>query len=503
MPIHRLESAAFTAATDLEPAAQRIPPARAAGAGPLGGLNGLPSRRTAPEQQGPLADLPTDLLGEVVKRSAVLDGPPQQAARQLATLKVVSKAFRATAGDVLRASPAHREAVTQTVRHAIKDAEDAWARSGWAPAEREAIGARLAQVLQHVDPVIVSLDQVGRPLHHQQPFDWSRLERSPLVVSLVLDALAAHPGPVAVEISAENAQLGRLAAWSAQRPALLRGLRVGLRHDRSAYHDEPEGQRIANATQVRSELATVLAGQTNLTTLTLQHPHGAMGGHTPMLLRSGGLDHAIASLTGLERLTLSNFQVSTDDAHALATTLRKLPALEHLDISLAALDAAAVGQVAASLPDLPRLLSLSLRGTSIAGAAAGGLAQVLPQLARLQALDLSTTELVASDMTPLAQGLAGMPHLQTLDLSHNRLDQDGRAQLFAALSHVPTLRHLHLRAFWHEKPPNLDTLKEDLAPLAGNQELHVYLRSLSPHDPQSKPSMDKVLADVPRVHFIE
>jgi hypothetical protein len=111
--------------------------------------------------------------------------------------------------------------------------------------------------------------------------------------------------------------------------------------------------------------------------------------------------------------------------------------------------------------------------------------------------------MVAADMAHLAAGLAGMQQLQTLDVSHNPLDRDGRSHLIAALAHVPTLRHLHLRANLLERPPNLDTLKHDLAPLEGNRELHVYLSRPSVHQVVERQHMARLQAEMPRLHFIE
>jgi hypothetical protein len=333
--------------------------------------------------------LPPELLRDIVKRTAGLDGPPQPAVRQLATLKAVNKAFRSPASDVLQKFQSHREAMIQTVRCAIKDAEDEWSRSGWRPADKERIGARLADTLRNLGQVIVDLDSIGRPLDTNAPLDWSRIERAPLMVQVVLDVLAAHPRLASLEVSAQNEQLRSLAALTGGRPELLRSLHVEI-HSRRTYVDEPEDQRIARTTQVRTELGQVLAGQKNLTTLTLQAVNKGVSSRIPLELRSGGLDNAIASLTGLKTLTLSHYQMTPDDATALAGALRKLPALEQLDLSHITLDAAAAAQIASSLPALARLHRLNLQGTSLTGASAGHLAHVLPKLAGLQALNLGS-----------------------------------------------------------------------------------------------------------------
>ena len=110
-------------------------------------------------------------------------------------------------------------------------------------------------------------------------------------------------------------------------------------------------------------------------------------------------------------------------------------------------------------------------------------------------------------MEHLAGGLAGLKQLRTLDISCNQLDQDGRSLLIAALAQVPTLRHLHLRARLHERLPNLDTLRADLSPLAGHQDLQVYLRTPHEFDKPGRQRMARHQAEMsanslPRIHFI-
>lgn len=440
-------------------------------------------------------DLPRDLLKEVLQRTFDLAAPPREAARQLARLMPVSKDVHSAAADVLRHTPgAAHEALANRVMRGIKDAEDEWARRGWAPKDKERIVACLATALQSLDRVIVSLDGIGLPLRPGEMMDMTRVERRPQMVQVVADVLAMHPRLRALEVTAwENQQLNCMAQLAGRRPDLLRSLVV-----KTPAHLAGSSE----ASHARAALSKVLPGQKHLATLKLQDALDGNSGQRPLNLREARLDDAIAALPGLKSLTLSHYRLTQDDAGALAGVLRQMPALEDLDLSNNVLDAADFSQIASSLAAVAGLRSLNLQGTSLTGASAEHLAHVLPGLAKLRTLNLATTGMVATDMGHLAVGLAGLKQLQTLDVSHNPLDQDGRSRLIAALAHVPTLRHLHLRARWHEQPPNLDTLKYDLAPLAGNPELHVYLCRPSVYQQMERQRMTQRQAEMPRLHFI-
>jgi hypothetical protein len=416
----------------------------------------------------------------------------------------VSKAFGSAAADIgLQRQEIHHAALVNKVMHAIKGAEDEWARSGWDPADKERIGAGLAAALQNLDHVIVQLDRIGFPLKPEGPWDQSRVDRGSQMIEMFMDVLARHPRLRALEATAmENRQLSCIAKVVGKRPDLLCSLVVRTTPNWPGRGD------LAEATQARAELCEMRPRQENLTTLDLQHAGLGMPGRRPLNLRDGGLDKVIAKLRGLKCLALSHHQLKPDDANALAAVLRQLPALQDLHLLDNVLDAAGFSQIASSLPPLPHLRSLNLQGTSLAGASAGHLAHVLPGLAKLQILNLANTGLVAADMEHLADGLAGLKQLQTLDVSCNQLDQHGRSQLIAALAQVPTLRHLHLRARSYESLPNLDTLRADLSKLAGHEDLQVYLRTPHEFDKPGRQSMARQQAEVPanrlpRIHFID
>lgn len=493
MSIQRLGSPALPAATSSAPPT-RPQPAQTAGAGLRGSLSGLTNKPPASAPQRTLTELPGDLLNEVMQRTFDLADPPRQAARQLARLMPVSKDFHSAAADVLRHLPeAAREALANRVMRDIKDAEDEWARRGWAPKDKERIEACLATALQSLDRVIVSLDGIGLPLQPGEMMDMARVERRPQMVQVVADVLARHPRLRALEVTAcENQQLSCMAQLAGRRPDLLRSLVV-----KTPAHLAGSSE----ASHARAALSKVLPGQKHLATLTLQDARDSISGQRPLNLREARLDDAIAALPSLKSLTLSHYRLTQDDAGALAGVLRQMPALEDLDLSNNVLDAADFSQIASSLPAVAGLRSLNLQSTSLTGASAEHLAHVLPGLAELRTLNLATTGMVATDMERLGDGLAGMKQLQALDVSHNLLDHDGRFRLIAALARVPTLRHLHLRARWHEKPPNLDMLKDDLAPLAGNRELQVHLSRPSAYDAMERQRMARLQAEMPRIHF--
>lgn len=443
------------------------------------------------------------MLREVVRRTIDFSAPPQEVARQSARLKSVNKTFRSLTDDVLLQAPeATREAlasealVTEAlanrVMHGINKAEEEWARRGWAPSEKKKIVAHFAQALRGLDRVVVRLVDIGMHVQPAEMRGLTRHEHIPQVVEVVMDALARHPDLRTLEVTVrEEQQLSCMAQLVGKRPDLLRSLVVKA-PDSLSGHSEA-------SLRARTALSKVLPKQKYLATLKLQSSLGR-----PQLnLWVAHLDAAIAALPGLKSLALSDYQLTQRDADALAAILQQKPTLEDLDLSDNVVDAANFAQIASSLPAVAGLRSLNLQNTSLTGASAEHLAQVLPGLANLRGLNLATTGMVAADMAHLAAGLAGMQQLQTLDVSHNRLDQDGRSHLIAALAHVPTLRHLHLRANLLERPPNLDTLKQDLAPLEGNRELHVYLSRPSVHQVVERQHMARLQAEMPRLHFIE
>lgn len=391
----------------------------------------------------------------------------------------------------------HYEALVKKVMHGIKVAEDEWARRGWSPCYKKRIVEHLATALRGMDRVIVRLVDIGWPAQPREEPDMTRIEHRPQMVQVVMDALVRQRCLRTLEVTAnEGFQLSHMARMAGKRPDLLRRLvvRTELRLPTGTSRE---------ASRARAALSKVLPRQKNLAALELQNCLGRYSSPRPLNLREAQLDAAIAALPGLKSLTLSHYGLTQDDAGALAAVLRQLPALEDLDLSNNALDAADFSQIASSLPAVARLRSLNLQGTSLMGASAEHLAHVLPGLAKLQTLNLATTDIVATDMAQLAAGLSGMKQLQTLDVSYNWLDQDRRSRLIAALAHVPTLRHLHLREREYATPPNLDTLKDDLAPLAGNRELHVYLYQPSAYDAVERRRMARLQAELPRIHFVD
>jgi hypothetical protein len=448
----------------------------------LGWLSLLPRRnRNAPElpqPQGPQHELPQDLLELVVVRTADA-GHPQAAARDLAMLRPVNKAFRDAADTAQKKDPAvQRAASEQRLAHAIREATR---ELGELPEERvhcTTAGARLAAVVHSLDPVVVDLDLFSNFRGVAQAFQ---------------DALSRHRGNPTLEIAAsEGALLNHMVRLLDTRPELLRSLDVTMPDDYSSM--PPHAAQAARSTQ--RELSKVLPKQKNLRVLKLHVANLEVINYQRPAIQATGLDNAMASLPSLQSLALCGYQYRGEDTGVLTDVLRKLPALEDLDLSHNMLQAAAFAQVASSLPDIPRLQSLNLSCTVLDPGWAEQLGRVLPNLAELRTLnllgiDFNTTHGI--DMEHLAGGLIGLTQLENLNLSCNPLGPEGASRLTRLLPHLANLRTLDLGQ------TNLDAisighLAENLASLKQLQTLNL---TGNPLEPMACSQLTASLAGVP------
>jgi Leucine-rich repeat (LRR) protein len=441
----------------------------------LGWLCCLPIRNrnapALPQPQDTLGSLHADLLHEVVARTADA-GDPRAAARQLAVLRPVSKAFRNAADRVQQEKPAVQRAAAKkrladAIGEATREYDELATRTGFTPAEKKRfsaeskkIMARLAAVVHSLDLVVVDLDLLDKTA------------ASAKVAQTFRNALFEHQGAPPLEIAtSNNARLDLMTQLLDARPQWLRSLAIGM-------IEAPQ-----------AELSKVLAKQTNLAALALTGK-----GHL-LDLDSAGLGPAIASLPGLKSLTLSRYFIEQGehyeslDGTALAKVLGKLPGLEDLDLHKNTWTPAAFAQVAPSLANLSGLLNLDLSNSYLGhksdeenGARVAHLAPVLPALAKLQTLNLANTGLGSADFTDvnhLADGLASLKQLQTLNLARNPLGPEGASHLAPVWPGLAELRTLNLASTGLD-PAGINHLADGLAGLKQLQTLNLRGNPLGP-----------------------
>jgi hypothetical protein len=197
----------------------------------LGWLYGLPPRkRNAPAQpQGPVRQLPPELLHEVVVRTTDA-GHPRTAARQLAVLRSVDKAFRDAADKVQKEETAvQRAASEQRLAHAIGEATRKWESVqseciDGPPAEYKRISNEAARIAERLAAAVRNLDQVI--------VDLDLFDNAGPVFRAFQDALSEHQNLHTLGLAArEGSLLNRMTDLLDARPELLRSLDVRMAAD--------------------------------------------------------------------------------------------------------------------------------------------------------------------------------------------------------------------------------------------------------------------------------
>ena len=156
------------------------------------------------------------------------------------------------------------------------------------------------------------------------------------------------------------------------------------------------------------------------------------------------LAQAMKGNTTLQRLYLDNNQISDEGATALAQAIKGNTTLHRLDLDnnqISDEGATALAQAMKGNTTLPRL---SLRCNKISDEGVTALAQAMDGNTTLQRLDLYNNQISDEGATALAHALKGNTTLQRLGLSHNLIGDEGATALAHAMDGNTTLQLLDL-----------------------------------------------------------
>jgi hypothetical protein len=435
----------------------------------LGGLGGLRRRRASSAPQGPLHALPQHLLVPMVEHTIngyIELGRSGAAASQLATLRLVNKAFREAADTVQQQRPDLRRTVlAERTGKIIKAALREW--NGHQPP------ASLDR-LREMDHVVVDLRlfEAARPARY----------RPGMAASVAREFRSAlHHGHRTLEVvAAAGTLLNDMMQWLECHPdVILRSLDVqttrnttgpvhGHTLDAYASLDSP------------SAVGRALRRQNNLAELTLWHGRPGHGEHNGRLsLQETGLAEGIGLQRELRTLSLCN--VGKEPA-ALTSMLRGSSRLEVLNLVAGrrtepGLDAAAFAPVVSALKSLHNLRCLQLDGILPDGTTVESLADAVSGLLRLQTLKLARAGFNADELGHLVRRLRGLEQLQTVDFEGQPVPLEAGAPLIQALAELPALRCLRLNA--PAEKAGAATMASILGPLSQRRGLQLHLHGWS------------------------
>ncbi|XP_068137080.1 leucine-rich repeat-containing protein 31 [Hyperolius riggenbachi] len=146
----------------------------------------------------------------------------------------------------------------------------------------------------------------------------------------------------------------------------------------------------------------------------------------------------------LRILSLSNCGLTGDDATALGESLQYIPKLQVLDVSWNSNIGGTLSRITRHLGDNCELKTLSLTECNLTGEDADSLATVISKMPKLEVLDLSENTEIGSKIKTLTEELKHCSCLTVLKLRSTGLRQDGTQYLSSAFQYWPHLRKLDL-----------------------------------------------------------